>query len=109
MSPLLFLAVAVVVPLVGMVVSGVSARIRRQKLTDDDTEQFRRRLKSLAPPALRAEMRPELKSEVNADMTTRQHDEPKRDLPTSVRLVERVAESEIFKPPARDQRRRPGS
>ena len=50
MSPLLFLAIALVVPLLGMIVLGVGARIRHQKVTDDETEPFRRRLESIAPP-----------------------------------------------------------
>lgn len=50
MSPLLFLAIALVVPLLGMIVLGVGARIRNQKITDDETGPFRRRLESIAPP-----------------------------------------------------------
>ena len=49
MSPLLFLAIAVVVPLLGMVVLGVGARMKRNRVTDDETEPFRRKLKSIAP------------------------------------------------------------
>lgn len=49
MSPLLFLAIAIVVPLLGMLVLGVGARIKHQKVTDDETEPFRRRLASLTP------------------------------------------------------------
>ena len=49
MSPLLFLAIAVVVPLLGMVVLGVSARLKRSRETDDETEPFRRKLESIAP------------------------------------------------------------
>ncbi|MCY4517586.1 MAG: hypothetical protein OXB99_10165 [Acidimicrobiaceae bacterium] len=49
MSPLLFLAIAIVVPLLGMLVLGVGARIKNQKVTDDETEPFRRRLASLTP------------------------------------------------------------
>ncbi|WP_419933366.1 hypothetical protein [Candidatus Poriferisodalis sp.] len=49
MSPLLFLAIALVVPLMGMIVLGVGARIRNQKITDDETGPFRRRLESIAP------------------------------------------------------------
>lgn len=51
MSPLLFLAIAVVVPLLGMVVLGVGARMKRNRVTDDETEPFRRKLKSIAPRA----------------------------------------------------------
>ena len=50
MSPLLFLAIAIVVPLLGMIVLGIGARIKHQKATDDETEPFRRRLESIAPP-----------------------------------------------------------
>lgn len=50
MSPLLFLAIAIVVPLLGMVVLGVGARIKHQKVTDDETGLFRRKLESIAPP-----------------------------------------------------------
>ncbi|WP_419855135.1 hypothetical protein [Candidatus Poriferisodalis sp.] len=50
MSPLLFLAIAIVVPLLGMIVLGVGARIKHQKATDDETEPFRRKLESIAPP-----------------------------------------------------------
>ena len=50
MSPLLFLAIAIVVPLLGMVVLGVGARIKHQKATDDETGLFRRKLESIAPP-----------------------------------------------------------
>ena len=50
MSPLLFLAIAIVVPLLGMLVLGVCARIKNQKVTDDETVPFRRRLESIAPP-----------------------------------------------------------
>ncbi len=50
MSPLLFLAIAIVVPLLGMIVLGVGARIKRGKVTDDETEPFRRKLESIAPP-----------------------------------------------------------
>lgn len=50
MSPLLFLAIAIVVPLLGMIVLGVGARIKHQKVTDDETGPFRRRLESIAPP-----------------------------------------------------------
>ena len=49
MSPLLFLAIAIVVPLLGMLVLGMGARIKNKKVTDDETEPFRRRLASLAP------------------------------------------------------------
>ena len=49
MSPLLFLAIAVVVPLVGMMALGIGARISSQRVTDDETEPFRRRLESIAP------------------------------------------------------------
>ncbi len=49
MSPLLFLAIAIVVPLLGMLVLGVGARLKNKKVTDDETEPFRRRLASLAP------------------------------------------------------------
>ena len=49
MSPLLFLAIAIVVPLLGMLVLGLGARIKNQKVTDDETEPFRRRLASLTP------------------------------------------------------------
>ncbi len=49
MSPLLFLAIAIVVPLLGMLVLGVGARIKNQRVTDDETEPFRRRLASLTP------------------------------------------------------------
>jgi hypothetical protein len=51
MSPLLFLAIAIVVPLLGMIVLGVGARIKHQKVTDDETGSFRRRLESIAPPS----------------------------------------------------------
>ena len=50
MSPLLFLAIAAAVPLLGMIVLGTSARIKRGQVTDDETEPFRRRLESIAPP-----------------------------------------------------------
>ena len=50
MSPLLFLAIAVAVPLLGMLVLGLGARIKRGKVTDDQTGLFRRRMESLAPP-----------------------------------------------------------
>ncbi len=50
MSPLLFLAIAIVVPLLGMIVLGIGARIKHQQVTDDETEPFRRRLESIAPP-----------------------------------------------------------
>lgn len=50
MSPLLFLAIAVAVPLLGMLVLGLGARAKRKKVTDDQTEPFRHRLESLAPP-----------------------------------------------------------
>ncbi|WP_420610642.1 hypothetical protein [Candidatus Poriferisodalis sp.] len=50
MSPLLFLAIAIVVPLLGMIVLGIGARIKHQKVTDDETEPFRRKLESIAPP-----------------------------------------------------------
>ena len=50
MSPLLFLAIAVAVPLLGMGVLGIGARIKRGKVTDDQTGSFRRRMESLAPP-----------------------------------------------------------
>ncbi len=50
MSPLLFLAIAIVVPLLGMIVLGIGARIKRGKVTDDETEPFRRKLESIAPP-----------------------------------------------------------
>ena len=50
MSPLLFLAIAIVVPLLGMAVLGVGARIKHQKVTDDETGLFRRKLESIAPP-----------------------------------------------------------
>lgn len=50
MSPLLFLAIAIVVPLLGMVVLGIGARIKHQKATDDETGLFRRKLESIAPP-----------------------------------------------------------
>ncbi len=49
MSPLLFLAIAIVVPLLGMAVLGVGARLKSQRVTDDETEPFRRRLASIAP------------------------------------------------------------
>ena len=49
MSPLLFLSIAIVVPMLGMLVLGVGARIKNQKVTDDETEPFRRRLASLTP------------------------------------------------------------
>ena len=49
MSPLLFLAIAIVVPLLGMLVLGLGARIKNKKVTDDETEPFRRRLASLTP------------------------------------------------------------
>ncbi len=49
MSPLLFLAIAVVVPLLGMAVLGVGARMKHNRVTDDETEPFRRRLNSIAP------------------------------------------------------------
>ncbi|WP_419837139.1 hypothetical protein [Candidatus Poriferisodalis sp.] len=49
MSPLLFLAIAIVVPLLGMLVLGVGARVKNKKVTDDETEPFRRRLASLTP------------------------------------------------------------
>lgn len=49
MSPLLFLAIAVAVPLLGMGVLGLGARIKRGKATDDQTGLFRRRMASLAP------------------------------------------------------------
>ena len=49
MSPLLFPAIAVAVPLLGMIALGLGARIKRQKVTDDQTEPFRRKLASLAP------------------------------------------------------------
>ena len=50
MSPLLFLAIAIVVPLLGMIVLGIGARIQRRKATDDETGLFRRKLESIAPP-----------------------------------------------------------
>lgn len=50
MSPLLFLAIAIVVPLLGMIVLGIGARIKSGKATDDETEPFRRKLESIAPP-----------------------------------------------------------
>lgn len=50
MSPLLFLAIAIVVPLLGMIVLGIGARIKHQKATDDETGLFRRKLESIAPP-----------------------------------------------------------
>ena len=50
MSPLLFLAIAVAVPLLGMIVLGTGARIKRGQVTDDETAPFRRRLESIAPP-----------------------------------------------------------
>ena len=50
MSPLLFLAIAIVVPLLGMIVLGIGARIKRGQVTDDETGPFRRRLESIAPP-----------------------------------------------------------
>ena len=49
MSPLLFLAIAVVVPLLGMLVLGVIARVQHNRVTDDETEPFRRKLKAIAP------------------------------------------------------------
>ncbi len=49
MSPLLFLAIAVVVPLLGMVVLGAIARVQNNRVTDDETEPFRRKLKAIAP------------------------------------------------------------
>lgn len=50
MSPLLFLAIAILVPLIGMTVLGIGARLKRERITDDETEPFRRQLASLAPP-----------------------------------------------------------
>lgn len=50
MSPLLFLAIAILVPLIGMTVLGIGARLQRERITDDETEPFRRQLASLAPP-----------------------------------------------------------
>ena len=52
MNPLLFLAIALVVPLLGMVVLGMSARMKHRRVTDDQTEPFRRRLKAIAPKEL---------------------------------------------------------
>ena len=49
MSPLLFLAIAVVVPLLGMLVLGVGARLKQGRETDDETEPFRQKLESIAP------------------------------------------------------------
>ena len=49
MSPLLFLAIAVVVPLLGMAVLGAIARVQNNRETDDETEPFRRKLKAIAP------------------------------------------------------------
>ncbi len=49
MNPLLFLAIAVVVPLLGMLVLGAGARLQRGRETDDETELFRRKLQAIAP------------------------------------------------------------
>ena len=102
MSPLLFLAIAVVVPLLGMIVLGVGARIRNQQVTDDETKPFRRRLESLAPPethdarssgtpGLRHAMR-RLRGSGPAKKATGQAAAPDRAeqaAPASIRLVER--------------------
>ncbi len=49
MSPLLFLAIALVVPILGMLVLGIGARMKLQRVSDDEIEPFRRQLANLAP------------------------------------------------------------
>ena len=126
MSPLLFLAIAVVVPLLGMLVLGVSARLQRGRETDDETEPFKRRLEAIAPreaepevprsaPGLMDQPRPNDASEdVPADAGAAQ-DTPAPDAgpparpSTSVRLVERGYSFPALPPfsAGRDGRRAP--
>ena len=102
MSPLLFLAIAVVVPLLGMAVLGVIARVQNNRVTDDETEPFRRKLKSIAPrepedssgsPGLRGLFRRAPKQSRRDEPTP---DGPRSDVgaphprtSTSIRLIER--------------------
>ena len=108
MSPLLFLAIAIVVPLLGMIVLGVGARIKRQKATDDETGLFRRKLESIAPleaeeppsgtPGLVGTMRRRNRGSFRKETTSSAAlipapkppaQEPPAPAPASIRLVER--------------------
>lgn len=113
MSPLLFLAIALVVPLLGMIVLGVGARIRNQKITDDETGPFRRRLESIAPPdaheeepsgtpglvrAMRRRRRPERRA-TQEPSSPSPAQEPS---PASIRLVERDYSVPLLPPMSAD-------
>lgn len=116
MSPLLFLAIAVVVPLLGMVVLGVGARLKRNRDTDDETEPFRRKLKSIAPrgpqdasdsPGLKGLFRraPEQPSwhPSTADGTRSDIGAPRPRPSTSIRLVEREYSLPTLRPLSAEQ------
>ena len=114
MSPLLFLAIALVVPLLGMIVLGVGARIRNQKVTDDETEPFRRRLESIAPPdaheaepsgtpglvrAMRRRRRPDRQAAPEPSPEAPSHQPP---APASIKLVERDYSVPLLPPMSAD-------
>ena len=129
MSPLLFLAIAVVVPLLGMAVLGVGARLARNRVTDDETEPFRRKLDAIAPrgpedspgsPGLKGLFRRGSGHQAvrgDAAPTDPAHSEvpePRSRPSTSIRLVERrgslpplSAERDDRQPPAARPRPRP--
>ena len=119
MSPLLFLAIALVVPLLGMIVLGVGARIRNQKVTDDETEPFRRRLESIAPPdaheaepsgtpglvrVMRRRRRPDRQAAPEPSPEAPSHQPPSRrpSAPASIKLVERDYSVPLLPPMSAD-------
>ena len=116
MSPLLFLAIAVVVPLLGMVVLGVGARVKRNRDTDDETEPFRRKLLSIAPrgpqdasgsPGLRGLFRRAPKQPSRGPSTAggprSDTGAPRPRTSTSIRLVEREYPLPTLRPRSAEQ------